>query len=109
MTCQWCIHHRRKGISVCTRPGGDGNIMPAKEHGGDCEWFEPRRICTTCEHRCAPDRKETRWADSAFCRHWKLRKLSKWGGSRRHTRQSSSSDSPDSSTTQEKGAETCES
>lgn len=92
MTCQWCIYYRRKrgGDPRCERPGGDGNVLSTKvirASGGShtCEWFEPRKSCTTCSSRCAIEYKEEVEAIGT-CPKWSLRRLSTWGGSRRRKR-----------------------
>lgn len=83
MTCQWCIHYRYKGLSVCTWPGrADGKIIPAKEHV-ECPGFDPRRNCSTCEHRCDYAERESSGGSYGECDRWALRKLSKWGGTRK--------------------------
>lgn len=92
MTCQWCLHYRRKrgGESRCDRPGGDGLVMPIKgaKDGPSpvCLYFDPRKSCTTCSCRCSQDMKEERLDQFGLCPHWSLRKLSSWGGSRRRRR-----------------------
>ena len=103
MTCQWCIHFRYKGgFSVCARPGGDGNIMPAKGNASECQWFDPRRICTTCSFRCSPDERDA-LCSGGLCGKWTLRSVSNWGGRRRAPQRPSES----SSTTQKtEGANT---
>lgn len=83
MTCQWCIHYRYKKSSVCTWQGrADGKIIPAKEHV-ECQGFEPRRNCSTCEHRCDYADRESSGGSYGECDRWALRKLSTWGGTRK--------------------------
>lgn len=84
MTCQWCRHFRYKGVSVCARPGGDGNTLPAKGRTSECQWFDPRRTCTTCEYRCSTEERSSLRSDSDVCPKWTLRSISKWGGSRKN-------------------------
>lgn len=99
MTCQWCIHFRYKGrASVCARPGGDGKIIPAKGRTSECQWFDPRRTCTTCGYRCAPEERDALYGDGKLCGKWTLRSISKWGG-RRRTPSKPAEGSEDSSTT----------
>lgn len=82
MTCQWCIHYRRRGgISLCADPSGDGNTMPVKD-GGSCNRFVPRKNCTTCERRCSREEKASKQDEFGSCGEWTLRALSTWGGRR---------------------------
>lgn len=107
MTCQWCIHFRYKGVAVCTWPGrNDGKIIPAKERI-ECSGFEPRRICSTCEHRCDYPERESSGGSYGECDRWKLRSLSTWGGVRKRTRKRKESlavsGKPESSTNNKQG------
>jgi len=82
MTCQWCKKYKwRKGTAVCTRPGGDGKILPSKGRNYECEFFDPRRNCTTCKYRCFPSERNTAKA-AGPCEKWALKPVSKWGGDR---------------------------
>lgn len=84
MTCQWCIHYRRrKGVSLCfaASDGKESSGSPIK--GLACKRFSPRKSCTTCEHRCLADEKETLLKSPGVCQKWELRALSSWGGPRR--------------------------
>lgn len=92
MTCQWCLHYRRKrgGLPRCERPDGDGKILAVKGPNGCshdvCKWFNPRKSCTTCSFRCPAEVKADRLDQFGLCDQWKLRQLSSWGGSRRRKR-----------------------
>lgn len=83
MTCQWCIHFRNRGVAACTWPGRpDGRIIPAKERT-ECPGFDPRRVCSTCEHRCDYAERESSGGSYGECDRWVLRTLSSWGGNRK--------------------------
>lgn len=83
MTCQWCVHHRRRGgESVCAAPGGDGRVRPPSREGMPCGMFDPRKSCTTCGRRCSDDDKDARILSPTGCTDWFLRKLVSWGGRR---------------------------
>jgi len=84
MTCQWCKNYRRRrGFSKCWYPNPDGTYILKDAKGADkCDKFDPRKSCTTCEHRCLPDEKAANIEDSEVCQKWTLRKLTTWGGRR---------------------------
>ena len=68
----------------CVRKGGDGRIVPSAGGGKSvCAWFEARRSCTTCEHRCSIEERGEFLGRSAGCGKWELRRLGSWGGARR--------------------------
>ena len=84
MTCQWCIHYRRrKGRSLCLSPSRIGLKGVARTERDTCELFSPRKICTTCEHRCPVEKKDELASQGSECPEWELRSLSTWGGNRR--------------------------
>lgn len=89
MTCQWCKNYRRRnGLSKCWYPFDDGlsRFIDVKPGGAStCRKFDPRRSCTTCEHRCSAEDKARNMSAEGGCPSWQLRKLSTWGGSRRFT------------------------
>lgn len=83
MTCQWCIHYRRRsGISMCLDPINNGNVIAGGTKGSACGRFSARKICTTCEHRCGRDEKDRNMSMPGGCPKWEVRKLSTWGGNR---------------------------
>ena len=85
MTCQWCIHYRRRaGVSICFAPDKDGNVTPVRIKGPICERFSARRCCSTCEHRCSQEERDECLGSPNGCQKWELRKLSTWGGPRRN-------------------------
>ena len=85
MTCQWCIHYRRRnGISLCSVPGGDGKTIPDSTN---CIKFAARRNCTTCEHRCSGPDRDDNMDSPGGCQKWELRHLSTWGGYRHRRNQ----------------------
>ena len=67
---------------MCFAPNKDGLKIPSKISGLACERFDARRSCTTCEHRCPPDVRETSGSEPDGCPRWELRRLSTWGGYR---------------------------
>lgn len=84
MTCQWCVHYRRRrGGITCVRPGGDGKVVPKNKGNINCPCFDARKSCTTCEHRCSIDEKMARIDESGKCSSWNLRKIESWGGYRK--------------------------
>lgn len=85
MTCQWCKNYRRRdGKSKCWYPFDDGLSRLIDVKGADgCDKFDPRRSCTTCEHRCSGEEKSSNMGCPGGCQKWNLRKLTTWGGSRR--------------------------
>lgn len=102
MTCQWCIHYRRRGgISLCAEPSGDGSTKPVKE-GNKCRKFVPRRNCTTCGRRCSQDEKATKQDEFGSCGEWILRALSTWGGRRAARWRNKGSSGSDSTEKQKK-------
>lgn len=87
MTCQWCIHYRRRGgISLCLAPDGDGKVVPVGIKDLACAKFKARKSCTTCEYRCSQEEKGELMFAPGGCPKWVLRALSTWGGARRFRR-----------------------
>lgn len=87
MTCQWCIKYRRRdGRSLCLTETEDGEPVLKPIQGLACGKFDPRKSCTTCEHRCSPDERETLLFMDGGCPKWELRNLTTWGGRRRFSR-----------------------
>ena len=83
MTCQWCIHYRRrKGKVRCVSPDTDGEVIPGTDRCASRACFVPRKSCTTCKHRCDPEEKLDRMGDGA-CATWSLRDTETWGGYRK--------------------------
>lgn len=81
MTCQWCVHYRRRrGVSVCC---SGSELVPAKTRADGCDDFLPRKSCTTCAARCTPEARADLVDATGVCRSWRLRELSTWGGARR--------------------------
>jgi len=84
MTCQWCTHYRRRdGKSLCLTKTDDGKVVLSEIKGLSCEKFDPRKSCTTCEHRCSYEEREKLLFAEGGCNRWALRNLTTWGGPRR--------------------------
>ena len=84
MTCQWCIHYRRRGgKSLCLSPERADGHGAADIENGTCRLFSPRRTCTSCDHRCSGEERDRLRFANETCPRWKLRELSSWGGDRR--------------------------
>ena len=96
MTCQWCIHYRRRdGMVMCKTDSGKIRKIPPEVRPDKCLRFRPRVNCTTCGHGCSQEEKAGR--PFGQCPNWELRVLSTWGGNRRWPRkdESTSGDSSD--------------
>lgn len=88
MTCQWCVHYRRRKKGPCCLNGDKfGKTFKGHHMVNGCEDFIPRRICTTCGRRCLPEEMEANLAAEGGCQHWVLRALSTWGGWRGHKKE----------------------
>lgn len=83
MTCQWCKRYRRRGgRPVCLIEDENGELKAFEIHGRACPSFVPRRICTTCAHRCDQDEVFRNTSQDGGCRKWRLKTLASWGGRR---------------------------
>lgn len=86
MTCQWCKYYRRRvgDLTVCLHPERNWTTIEVKG-GGTCEFFDPRRNCTTCAHRCTQEERQKNMDLEGNCSMWNLRQLGRWGGFRRRS------------------------
>lgn len=84
MTCQWCIHYRRRsGKALCANPATGGKVIRKRRTKRSCPFFFCRQICTTCQHRCTPMERSVRMGTNGNCSMWNMREIETWGGNRR--------------------------